>query len=289
MGINLGNTPIQDAKLGSTQVDKIYLGDELVWGGSPTPPVGPKALKFSSVGAQTLGIDQTNIGTLAPAFEYSNDAVTWTTWDITTTLSFGGGVDLYIRGTNNVLANSTNYTRFVFSTSEQVSCSGNIMHLFDHTQDLLAFSSLNSSYGVRSMFSGASQLVSAPDLPATTLPVHAYENLFYNCSQLTTPPKLPALTMTTACYAYMFASCSALSSIPALPATTLATSCYERMFNYCSLIKMSLTQDAEYPNEYVFGTAPSRTYARNMFLGTGGSFTSHPSRQIYYTANPIIS
>lgn len=33
MGINLGSTAISDIKLGTTQVDKVYLGDELVWGG----------------------------------------------------------------------------------------------------------------------------------------------------------------------------------------------------------------------------------------------------------------
>ena len=31
MGINLGGTPIADIKLGNVQVDKIYLGNELVW------------------------------------------------------------------------------------------------------------------------------------------------------------------------------------------------------------------------------------------------------------------
>jgi len=37
MAINLGSTAIADVKLGTTQVDKIYLGSEQVWGGSPTP------------------------------------------------------------------------------------------------------------------------------------------------------------------------------------------------------------------------------------------------------------
>lgn len=37
MAINLGSTAIADAKLGTTQVEKIYLGSEQVWGRSPTP------------------------------------------------------------------------------------------------------------------------------------------------------------------------------------------------------------------------------------------------------------
>lgn len=37
MAINLGSTAIADAKLGTTQVEKIYLGSEQIWGGSPIP------------------------------------------------------------------------------------------------------------------------------------------------------------------------------------------------------------------------------------------------------------
>ena len=33
MAINLGSNPIKDVKLGSLQVEKLYLGDELVFGG----------------------------------------------------------------------------------------------------------------------------------------------------------------------------------------------------------------------------------------------------------------
>ena len=37
MAINLGSTAISDIKLGETQVEKVYLGNEQIWGGSPTP------------------------------------------------------------------------------------------------------------------------------------------------------------------------------------------------------------------------------------------------------------
>lgn len=37
MAVNLGTAAIADVKLGTTQVEKIYLGNEQVWGGSPAP------------------------------------------------------------------------------------------------------------------------------------------------------------------------------------------------------------------------------------------------------------
>lgn len=39
MAINLGSTAIADAKLGTTQVEKIYLGSEQIWGNQPTPVI----------------------------------------------------------------------------------------------------------------------------------------------------------------------------------------------------------------------------------------------------------
>lgn len=83
----------------------------------------------------------------------------------------------------------------------------------------------------RSMFQ-ESGIVTAPDLPATTLGNKCYQYMFYNCKSLTTgPSNLPATTLAASCYSFMFCGCTLLSSIPSvLPATTLADSCYNRMF-----------------------------------------------------------
>lgn len=231
MGVNLGSTAISDLRLGDTQIGKAYLGSELVWDSTPAPTV--RALKFTSAGAQTLGINQSSLGTLTPNFEYSNDDQTWASWDITTTLAFGNGVDLYIRGTNNILANSSEYTTFVFSTSEPVNCSGNIMHLFDYTQDLTAFPTAEGSAGTKAMFYNCTQLVSAPQLPATTLLDRCYNLMFWNCTSLVHPPELPATSLAEGCYHSMFMRCRVLNNAPELPATTLAINCYFKMFGGC--------------------------------------------------------
>jgi hypothetical protein len=260
MGVNLGSTAISDLRLGDTQIGKAYLGSELVWNSAQSVI---RALKFECAGAQTLGINQSYLGTLTPSFEYSNDGQMWNTWDITTSLSFGNGTDLYIRGMNTVLSIATNFVGFTFSQPDnKVTCTGNVMHLFDYTQDLTAFPADPDSHGIT--------------------------YLFTDCTALAVPPSLPAITLIPYCYAGTFQNCSSLTAIPALPATNLADQCYRYTFVNCSSIKMSTTQSAEYPNEYVFGADPS-DYAFRMFWHTGGTFTGAPDQTTYYTANTIIS
>lgn len=319
MAIKLGSTDIADAKLGATQVGKICLGNTEVWNSAPAPAI--KALKFSSTGAQTLGLNLTNLGSLTPNFEYSLDnGSTWTTWDVTTTISFGSGTDLYLRGSNNSISNNTNnvytYVNFVFSTASPVVCSGNVMHLYNYVTDLTAFpNNTASDVGLYGLFTDCTALVTPPSLPATTLKDRCYSRLFLGCSNLQSAPDLPAMEVFSWGYSYMFSGCVNLTTPPALPATTVNSSGYrnmfygctslssiplvnadtqssnflESMFYGCTSIKMSEAQDAEYPNEYSFKFVPSGTRVRYMFSETGGTFTGTPSLQTYYTANTVIN
>lgn len=291
MAINLGSNSIEDVKLGNLQVEKIYLEDEVVW--QKTSPVSVNALKFSSTGSQTLGIDTTKLGTITPVFEYSTDGETWTSWTVLDTLSFGNGTDLYIRGMNTFLSKGgINYTNFVFSTASPVECSGNIMHLFDYTQDLTAIpDESGQSRGVKYMFANCTQLITAPDLPATTLVIYAYSNMFEGCTSLEIPPFLPATNTTTSNYAYynMFKNCTSLNTLPSLNhlVTPSAGICVY-MFDGCSNIKMSGVQDEEYVNEYTFGFLPDGSSCQGMFANTGGSMTGLSSYPItIYTSNNI--
>lgn len=222
MGINLGSTAISDLRVGETQVDKVYLGEEVVWEGG-TPPVQVKALKFTSTGAQTLGVDGTKIGSIATTLdlEYSNDGTTWTAWDIANTLSFGNGTVLYVRGTNTMLATTgNNYLHFVFFTSSPVECSGNVMHLYDHTQDLTAFPSTSANdRGLKYLFQDCSSLVTSPELPATTLVPFCYNEMFNGCSSLVAAPELPANLHQQDCYTKMFNGCSNLGYVKCLIAS----------------------------------------------------------------------
>lgn len=86
------------------------------------------------------------------------------------------------------------------------------------------------------MFYGCTNLVSAPELPATTLANNCYSNMFFKCSSLVSAPELPATTLASGCYFNMFNRCSSLVHAPELPATTLTSSCYYQMFLNCGKI-----------------------------------------------------
>ena len=126
------------------------------------------------------------------------------------------------------------------------------------------------------MFQGCTSLTTAPSLPATTLAKSCYYAMFRECSSLTIAPSLPATTLANSCYDSMFLVCTSLTTAPELPATTLANSCYYDMFGGCSSLKV---------NQNVSGnkifTCPDTSGltnpVRNMFDGTGGSFTGTPT------------
>ena len=117
-----------------------------------------------------------------------------------------------------------------------------------------------------SMFSGCTNLATAPALPATTLASSCYRAMFYSCTSLVTAPALPATTLANQCYSNMFNGCTSLAAAPALPVTTLAPWCYYAMFQSCT----SLTTAPELPAT----TLTSSCYS-SMFSGCT-SLTSAP-------------
>lgn len=111
------------------------------------------------------------------------------------------------------------------------------------------------------MFAGCTNLVNAPELPATSVGDTSYGRMFEGCTSLTTAPSvLPATTLASYCYYYMFNGCTNLLTAPSvLPATTLASSCYEGMFYGCT----SLTTAIKLP-----ATTLANSGYRNMHYGT---------------------
>lgn len=231
--------------------------------------VTPPYLSF--IGSEDFGLKTANTtknwdGTL----EYSTDTKTWNTWDGTEISSAGS--KLYLRGTGNtkITGNSSNY-RFVFTGAStlKIACEGNIENLLDY------------------------ETVSAGGHPAMASYCYAY--VFRDCTALMTAPELPATTLAGYCYYYMFYGCTALMTAPALPATTLAVSCYRYMFSGCTNIKLSTTKTGDYQKEYRIPTSGTGTTAtsalENMFSGTGGTFKGAPEiNTTYYlsTSNTVV-
>ena len=167
-----------------------------------------------------------------------------------------------------------------------------------------------------SMFEGCTSLTTTPDLPATVLAGNCYCDMFRGCTGLTTAPDtLPAAVLMSGSYGRMFMGCASLKkapniaatevasnscldmfngctsleTIPELYATTLANACYARMFQGCANLKMSTTKSGAYTIPYRVPSVGDGTTANNalrdMFTGTGGTFTGTPSiNTTYYLA-----
>ena len=102
------------------------------------------------------------------------------------------------------------YHQFVMSG--RIAASGDIRSLLS-CDETAAPSVEMKGYTYASMFQDCTALVSAPDLPATTLVSTCYRQMFYGCSSLIAAPHLPATTLKTNCYANMFRDCSSLASV----------------------------------------------------------------------------
>ena len=240
--------------------------------------------------------------------EYSTDKELWNTWDGTTALNSINNI-LYLRGIgNSYISGAPNYTNWNL-VGTNIYCSGNIETILDYqtvedgnhptmsnwcyenlfngctslitAPELPATTLSIGCYG--SMFMNCTSLITAPELPATTLSARCYENMFWNCTSLTTAPSLPATTLSGYCYSSMFVRCTGLTTPAILPATTLAESCYQSMFLQCSNIKL-YTSSGIGTTEYRIPSSGTGVWATDaltdMFNQTGGD---------YATWTPIIN
>ena len=186
---------------------------------------------------------------------------------------------------NNSDANPTSqYSFFSSSSGCSFNASGSVMSLipsgrllyttlaclFKNCVGLLTAPELPATslwrYCYFGMFDGCTGLISSPVLPATTLEKNCYQQMFQRCTGLTSAPELPATTLAESCYYYMFAGCTSLTSAPELPATMLAQTCYFSMFSGCT----GLTSAPELP-----ATTLAQHCYNCMFLGCTG-LTSAP-------------
>lgn len=214
--------------------------------------------------------------------EYSTDHNTWTVWNGSEISS--SGKKLYLRGSGNTTLCTSSGAQFVLSA--RAACSGNIQTLLEYSNPPVAV----ADFCYALMFYRCTNLITAPELPATTLANYCYQSMFNGCTSLTAAPELPATTLAINCYANMFSRCSSLVQAPELPATTLARFCYNNMFYGCTSLKISATKSTEYPTAWRIpssGTISSTetNWNLDMLSGTGGTFTDNPSiNTTYYGA-----
>lgn len=226
------NKEIQNAYVGDTQVEKIYLGADIVW---PTTPVySAMPLTFEIISGGTITWKAANSNVLKTISYSKDNGLNWT--DITSTtagtsFSVAAGDKVLFKGENTTYAtNGNRYNGFSGSTAVY-NVYGNIMSLVGG-DNFSGLTTLENNYIFHSLFratkvNDALSLV----LPATALTQSCYEGMFSGCTSLTAAPELPATTLAVSCYASMFRGCTNLTHAPSiLPATTLAPYCYNIMF-----------------------------------------------------------
>ena len=98
-------------------------------------------------------------------------------------------------GNANFASSAINYNHFILSGL--LSASGSINSLLNAETETMT---LPSTYTFLRLFTGCKSLISAPNLPATTLASSCYYYMFYGCTSLTQTPALPAMTLANNCY-----------------------------------------------------------------------------------------
>lgn len=267
------NLEIDNAYIGSEQVDKIYLGQDLVWESVDyaTIPLTFKIISGGTINWLDIG------GSLPKTIKYRVNGGEWTTIvssDPGSTINVSPGDVVEFVGDNAAYGTASNSNLSTFSGSTaSFDVYGNIMSLVDSTnfQEETAFTETRvfqkffAGTGVRN----ASKLV----LPVITLTDYCYTSMFNGCTNLTKAPALPATTMAFDGYNGMFKGCTSLASAPELPATTLASYCYSVMFARCSslnYIKCLATNisASNCTSNWVSGVASTGTFIKNPAMSS---------------------
>jgi hypothetical protein len=215
--------------------------------------------------------------------QYSFDASSWSDATSETEIENTSGNKIYMRG--KAPTSKTLYTGDTSSNAwvtDATKITGNLNFLLcDDLGDEEAPVALDD-YAYTSMFFGCTSLVTAPELPATTLAIYCYASMFRGCTSLVTAPELPATTLATSCYNAMFFGCTSLVTAPELPATTLATNCYYAMFYNCTSltsIKMYYTgTTTSFTSYWVFDITTTGTlYKAGTQYSASGNSTYPPT------------
>ena len=228
-------------------------------------------LTFDILGSGTIGW-KTNNSAFTRTIQYKKNDGNWTYITSTTsgaTISVSNGDVVQFRG-NNTTYVSGNYYHY-FTTTCNFNVRGNIMSMFSNSI-FESLTTIPASGALQALFAGNIYLKDASALlmPATTLTSYCYAQMFSGCTNMTSAPALPATTVPTYCYYGMFYNCSNITTAPVLNATTVATYSYYRMFYGCSklnYIKCLATNISatDCTTDWVNGVAATGTFVKSEY------------------------
>lgn len=263
MNIAIGATNINDIKLGTNQISKVYVGSVQVWSNAPDY----FWVENTSDTAGNILISKTNSGVSNTVdVEYSTDKMTWTsmgTIDSSTSqiyTAIPANSRMYLRATATAWGTSSEGVKIGGKTHK---VGGNIMSLlygssFDGTQTTLpnyAFTKLFygntiltdaselvipaaiiNSGAFRSAFSGCTALTAAPDMTAAIrIATSGMEGMFYNCSALTTVPDLSnVINVMNQGMSGTFQNCTSLTSCDLSSMTSIGNNSLYYTFSGCT-------------------------------------------------------
>ena len=221
--------------------NRFYQGSELLFE-VQKEPVGLDYLTFTAIENSIMQYIPSNVATA----QYSYDAVNWNSAD-NVTLNLNKGDKVYFKG--NITGIQTLSKHSYFIMTGKVAASGSIMSLQSgNPQDDTIKYDCEFYY----LFDKCSSLVTAPELPATTLSVSCYNYMFNGCTSLVTAPELPSTILEGYCYAGMFCGCTSLVTAPELPSTTLEFNCYAAMFENCTSLTTAPVLPATTLEQYCY-------------------------------------
>lgn len=233
----------------------------------PTPSYDEMPLTFEILSAGTIVWKATS-NTAYKTIEYSLNDGAWTTITSNTgssapSINVAIGDKIQFRGDNNTYGiNYSNDSSFDGSTA-YFNAYGNILSLINSTgftgvtslsgqyvfKRLFKYTNVCDAsnivipttnipaYGLYETFIGCTNLVKAPDLPATSLASNCYYGMFYNCNNLIDgPSSLPALITYANCYDKMFYNCYRLENAPEILCSSINIRSCREMFYGCSLL-----------------------------------------------------
>lgn len=270
--INIGNNSIENILVGDTQVDRVYLGVDIVW------EHRDYSLEYFTIESledeNDISIKNVSCG-IYPTLYYSIDnGQTWSsiTFERNKTKSvatINSGETIIFKCTITAMAISYNQYN-CFSCSKDYNAYGNVMSLI-WGDDFVSNSEFpsGSSRNITSLFREDAYLIDASNLviPASTMPSNCCNSMFRDCVNLTKAPKLPATTLNAECYSSMFEGCIGLLEAPELPALMLDISCYNKMFCMSRTSKLTTPKMTKSP---ILASRNGQTscYA-GMFQGNG--------------------
>lgn len=227
---------IDNAYIGADQVDKIYLGQDLIW--ERFVPYDRQYLTIESITGGTFTISNSGI-------DYSINRGNWETTTGSTALSLNSEDKVRFRATGNTGNGAFKNNRT--SNSGLFKVYGNVESM-EYGDNFSGATACTATDAFKNMFNNSTSLVDSENLILPALHLSGdtcYSNMFQYCTNMTTVPVISATNIygVSAC-TQMFMGCSSITAIPTIRATRLAANCFQSMFAGCTSIVSASTLPA---------------------------------------------